>query len=470
MQVSRPVRGLAAAAGLAAASALGTPAAAAAALATRQAGQHASAAQAAQYTPSPDEWWLSDWQVPQQVWPLTDGAGVTVGVVDSGVQASVPDLRGVVVPGGDMLGDPGAGETDFDTQSDGHGTAVAVLIAGQGYGTGTVGIAPGARILPVHAATPGVAGDAETLAAGIEFAVNHGAQVINVSLGLAAPSATSCDPVLQDAVAWALEHNVVVVAAAGDTDVTGPGPVEPASCAGVLAAGGVGPSGALWPYSTRQPYVSVAAPGQDVVYVGRDGMYTTAGAGTSASAPLVAGAAALIRSLYPSMPWYQVDQRLTDTAVPVGPVPNDGYGYGMIDPARAINVAGYPVSASAPDPQYAAFQAWLASPDGQAWAQVNSPRPATPSAAPTASPASSGARMIDMQAGTIARASAAPHAPKPAAPQRATLAGLVSTDMPTNPVMLVVALALCLAAVFVLTLVSALTRGRARHARHARVG
>lgn len=216
MQVTRPVRGLVAV-GLAVASALWMPAAATALV----------TGQASQYTPSPDEWWLPDWQVPQQVWPVTEGAGVTVGVIDTGVEASVPDLRGVVVPGGDMLGDPGAGETDFDTRSDGHGTAVAVLIAGQGYGTGTVGIAPQARILPVHAATPGVAGDADTLAAGIEFAVDHGAQVVNVSLGLPSPSGTSCDPVLQDAVAYALEHNVVVVAAAGDTDVSGPGPVEP---------------------------------------------------------------------------------------------------------------------------------------------------------------------------------------------------------------------------------------------------
>lgn len=201
--------------------------------------------------------------------------------------------------------------------------------------------------------------------------------------------------------------------------------------------------------------------------MGRDGRYTAAGAGTSASAPLVAGVAALIRSRYPSMPWYRVDQRLTSTAVPVGPaVPNDGYGYGIIDPARAMNAAGYPVSASAPDPPYATFQAWLASPDGQAWAQVNTPR-ATPSPAPalTAAPSAARVNKVHMQAGTVARASAAPSAPKPVAPKRATLADLVSVDMPTNPVMLVVVLALCLAAVFALTLVSALKRSRARHAR-----
>jgi subtilisin family serine protease len=370
-----------------------------------------------------------------------------------------------------MLGDPGNGETDFDTQADGHGTAVAVLIAGQGNGTGTVGIAPQARILPVHAATPGVAGDAETMAAGIEFAVSHGAQVINISLGLPSPSAMSCEPVLQDAVAYALERDVVVVAAAGDTDVGGAGPVEPASCAGVLAVGAVGPDGSLWPDSTRQPYVSVAAPGENVDFVGRDGRYTSAGAGTSASAPLAAGAAALIRSRYPSMPWYQVDQRLIGTATPAGtPVPNDGSGYGIIDPARALNVAGYPVAATAPDPPQARFQAWLASPDGQAWAQVNAPRPVTPSPAPAAVPTPSAAASptriiaVHMEVGDVAAASAVPAASPAATPQRATLTGLDMVDMPASPAILVILLGACLAGVFVLTLLGALARSRSRHA------
>lgn len=229
--VNRRVRAVTAvAAGLAAATGLWLPAPAA----------RAVDGQIAQYTPSANEWWLANWQVQQQVWPLTEGADVTVAVVDTGVQASVPDLRGAVVPGGDMLGDPGNGETDFATFADGqgqdgHGTAVAVLLAGQGYGTGTVGIAPQAKIMPVHVSSSGAvnAGNVETLLAGIMFAAKHGASVITVSLGPAAPSATSCDPELQDAVSFALAHNVVVVAASGDVNVIGPGPVEP----GILCGG-----------------------------------------------------------------------------------------------------------------------------------------------------------------------------------------------------------------------------------------
>src|SRR5205823_2527532 len=89
--------------------------------------------------------------------------------------------------------------------------------------------------------------------------------------------------------------------------------------------------------------------------------YSTTGAGTSFAAALTAGTAALIRSRYPHMPWYQVDQRLTGTATPAGrPVPNPGYGYGIINPARAVNASAYPVPASAPNPVYAKFTRWRA--------------------------------------------------------------------------------------------------------------
>jgi hypothetical protein len=176
---------------------------------------------------------------------------------------------------------------------------------------------------------------------------------------------------MQDAVAYAISRNVVVVASSGDTNKDGPGPVEPASCAGVLTVGGIEPNGSLWPDSTRQPYVSVAAPGDHIFIVGMDGRTGTSGAGTSYSSPLVAGAAALIRSRYPSMPWYQVDQRIIDTAIAVKPVPNDNYGYGIMDISRAVNTSAYPVSASSPNPPYTRYLAWLKSLDGQSWAKAN---------------------------------------------------------------------------------------------------
>ena len=383
------------AAGLVAAAGLWFPAVAA----------RAVTGQAVQYTPGANDWWLANWQMQQQVWPVTEGAGATVAVVDTGVQASVPDLRGAVLPGLDISGHGTNGETDFAQGDDGHGTAVAAMIAGRGYGTGTIGIAPSARILPVTLSTSplSVNVDGAELAEALRFAVDHGAQVINMSFGGTVASASTCDPTQQAAIGYALIHNVVVVAGSGNATASGPGPVEPASCAGVLAVGGVEPDGSLWPGSIRQPYVSVAAPGDHMVYVGADGRYTTTGAGTSFSSPLVAGAAALIRSRYPKMPWYQVDQRLIDTAIREGtPVPNDGYGYGIIDPARAVNASAYPVAASAPDPVYTKFRAWLATPAGISFAQANG----LPSgSAATAGPAASAG------AGTGAAASPGPAGP-----------------------------------------------------------
>ena len=167
-----------------------------------------------------------------------------------------------------------------------------------------MGIAPKARILPVIVGGSGPA-SVSTAAAGIRYAASHGAQVIDLPFGIGKTSPTACDPVLQAAIAYALGRDVVLVASSGNASRFA-GPAEPASCAGVLVVGGIEPGGSLWPGSTREPYVAVAAPGDHMVYVGRDGRYTTAGAGTSFSAALTAGAAARIRSRYPGMPWYQV--------------------------------------------------------------------------------------------------------------------------------------------------------------------
>ena len=349
----------------------------------------AEAAAGAQLTPGPGEWWFADWQVQQTVWPLTQGAGVTVAVLDSGVQAGLPDLAGVVLPGGDMTG-VGDGDTDGNDSNDGHGTEVAALIAGQGFDGSVLGIAPRAMILPVRIGNSGT-DSLLVVADAIRFAVRHGAQVINMSFGSAVTSPAGCDPVLAAAVGYALERNVVLVAASGDAALIR-GPVEPASCAGVLAVGGVEPDGSLWPGSTREPYVAVAAPGDHVAFTGRDGLYSTTAWGTSFSAALVAGAAALIRSRYPHMPWYKVDQRLIGTAIPAGrPVPNDGYGYGIVDLARAVNASAYPVRASAPNPVYASFKAWLAT-SGRRAVSAAAPSPGRPSRPSAQSPPRGGAQ------------------------------------------------------------------------------
>ena len=327
--------------------------------------------------PLSGQWWFTSWKILPKVWPLAQGAGVTVAVLDTGVQASTPDLRGAVLPGGDVTGRHTNGETD----GNGHGTMMSVLIAGQGEGTGVVGVAPKAKILPVvvNAVPSGVTADPAAVAAGITYAANHGARVIDIPQEQPSASASGCDAAVQAAVAYALGRNVVVVAAAGDTNLIGTRPSEPASCAGVLAVSAVQPNRSLWPQATRQPYITVANPGADLVTSGRYGQLVTDVSGTDAASALAAGAVALIRSHYPAMPWYQVIQRVTGTALAAGGhMPNDSFGYGLFRLSEAVNAAAYPVAASAPNPVYARYLAWLATPAGQSVArQLSAPREGT---------------------------------------------------------------------------------------------
>jgi subtilisin family serine protease len=146
-----------------------------------------------------------------------------------------------------------------------------------------------------------------------------------------------------------------------------------------------------------------------MVYVGRDGRFTTTGAGTSFAAALAAGAAALIRSRYPHMPWYQVDQRLTGTATPAGhPVPDDGYGYGIVNLARAVNASAYPVRASAPDRVLARYRAWLATPAGRtAAARYQLARPGQDARAASGVPSPAGGLRLRLPVGEIVATGAA---------------------------------------------------------------
>jgi subtilisin family serine protease len=316
--------------------------------------------------PRAGQWWFTSWQIQSKVWPLSTGSGVTVAVLDGGVQASVPNLRGSVVPGGDMTGSGTNGTVDDDYRDDGHGTAMSALIVGNGRGAGIAGIAPRAKILPVRIGGSNHVGSVQipqTAAAGIRFAVSHGAKVINLSVGVPSPIAHGCAPQLQRAVAYALQHNVVVVASAGDAGTSGNFPDEPAACAGVLAVGAVNSHLGLWPGSERQPYVDVAAPGAGIGWSGRDGKYFPIASGTSQAAAFVSGEVALIRARYPSMPWQQVVQRVVVTSLHEGgPSPNGKFGYGVVRIDRAVNASRYPVAPGAPNPVLASYRAWLTSP------------------------------------------------------------------------------------------------------------
>jgi subtilisin family serine protease len=319
--------------------------------------------QAAVAKPLPGEWWFTAWAVQNKVWPITRGQGVTVAVVDTGVEATMPEFQGVVLPGieydrsvsefknGHFVKHPsqsvGDGRQDTEPYSS-HGTNMALLIAAQGKGSGFLGVAPGARILPVAVNTIGQIGE------GIRYAVDHGARVINLSVSGAAVSSGGCDPDMQADVSYAVEHDVVVVAAAGN-DGNGANDVEePASCPGVLAVGALDANLGVWAKTQRQPYVAVAAPGVNMAGVDVHG-YPIKPNGTSSASSLTAATAALLRSKYPRMSAREVVQRIIASTRDVGPPGKDSVtGYGAVRPWQALVNK---VPANSPNPVFERFDA-----------------------------------------------------------------------------------------------------------------
>lgn len=300
--------------------------------------------------PRSEEWWFSTWDLQKKVWPITTGRGVTVAVLDSGVNARLPDLAKVVSPGTDLTGRPDDGRVDLDTELGGHGTAMAALIAGQG--PTMVGVAPDAKILPVttYRKVPNFSVD-DAQARGIRYAVKHGARVISMATGGSSPDGPlRCDYYLQDAVDYAIKHDVVMVAAAGNDGDSSNDALLPASCPGVLAVGAVDYQARPWAKTERQPYVAVAAPGVDTGSIGRAGAFTN-NSGTSTSTALAAGAVALVRAKYPKMSGRDVVRRIIATARDSGLRGVDlQTGYGLLRPYHALTDR---VDVTAPNPVYA---------------------------------------------------------------------------------------------------------------------
>ncbi|MBT2212982.1 S8 family serine peptidase [Actinomadura sp. NEAU-AAG7] len=302
---------------------------------------HAAPVRAASSVARSEEWWFDAWEIEEKVWPVTRGKGVVVAVVDTGVEARLPDLDGVVLKGTTYNG-PGGGDgrKDGDSELGGHGTAMAALIAGQGRGTGMMGIAPESRILPITAG--GLA-----YARSIRYAVDHGAQVINIS---AVSDGSSCPDDLQQAVEYAAQHDVVIVAGAGNDGFVAESGFYPANCAGVLTAGAVDAYLKIWTKSTPGDNVMIAAPGVTVGSISKRGTFDWDRNGTSQATALTSGVVALMRARYPRMPGRQIVQRILATAKDVGPKGWDKRsGYGAIIPYLALTAN---VASDAPNPVY----------------------------------------------------------------------------------------------------------------------
>ncbi len=281
-------------------------------------------------------------------WAQSKGSGVTVAVLDTGVRPNSPDLTGQVTVGPDYTA--GANPPGYKPPHL-HGTYIGSIIAGHGSGPGraqgVIGVAPEAKILSVRVILddqePGFyvynlnAGYDDAIADGIRYAVTHGASVINMSLG-----STEATRSVRAALAYAIAHNVVVVAAAGNDGTRGSAftPYSyPASFTGVISVAAVSGSGTRASFSDQNSSVVVSAPGVNVVGDGPGTSYLS-GSGTSPASAFVAGVAALIRSKYPSLTPARVMQAIVRSAQrrPAG-----GYsprtGFGEVDAAAALTAA-----------------------------------------------------------------------------------------------------------------------------------
>ncbi|MFY1674712.1 type VII secretion-associated serine protease mycosin [Plantactinospora sp. WMMB334] len=277
-----------------------------------------------------EQWQLTELDA-KAAWKVATGRDVTVAVIDSGVDASHPDLAGQVLSGIDLVDGTGNGQTD----PVGHGTTVAALIAGRNDDSrGVAGLAPKAKILPVRVLDEeNRYDDALIVAKGVRWAVDNGAQVVNLSLG-----GTGDSPALAAALDYAFARDVVVVACTGNLgSSSGKRVWYPAREPGVVAVAGLErESDALWSGSITGPETVLTAPATSITGARPGGVWRVQG--TSFAAPLVAAAAALVRSHWPKMSAGDVVNRLISTARDVGPSGRDDrFGFGVVDPVAALN-------------------------------------------------------------------------------------------------------------------------------------
>jgi hypothetical protein len=308
------------------------------------------------------EWWLAGMHV-AQAWQLTQGAGVTVAVLSTGVDTAHPDLTGSVVTGPDYTGSGRVAGGPFWGV---EGTSAASVIAGHGDGagdaSGIVGIAPAAKVLsvrvaldaadPLNASAASVGRLPGAVAQGIRYAVGHGAQVIDLPLDPASlasdgaaggglRTAAGGSPAERAAAAYAVSQGAVLVAPAGDDGASGNAVDYPAAYPGVIALGAVDQHFARPQFASRQSYVALTAPGVNVTAAGPPAGYR-AMTTTDAASAMAAGVAALIRSRYPDLTASQVRQALLNGTVSPPGQPGagaPGYGAGTLDALKAVQAA-----------------------------------------------------------------------------------------------------------------------------------
>jgi subtilisin family serine protease len=287
-------------------------------------------------------------------WDYTTGSSaVILAIIDSGVDEGNPDLASKLTAGYDFV------ENDTDPHDEnGHGTVVAgIAAANSNNGYGVAGVSWGAQIMPVRVLDAYGNGSYANAAAGILWATNHGARVINLSLG-----GSNYSQVLADAVSYAVEQGVVVVAASGNSGSNKI--LYPAALPGVIAVGATNSANQLASFSNTGAEMDVVAPGVSIFGLRGSNGYTYS-SGTSDASPQVAGYAALLFSVPGVVYSSQVVDLIDSTALDLGATGWDSsYGYGLIQigPGLQKALGGTPTATSTPHKVYPTAAAPTATP------------------------------------------------------------------------------------------------------------
>ncbi len=327
--------------------------------------------------PNAPEYWFDSWHI-EDLWAQgLRGQGITIAEIDTGVNAQLPALAGRIRAGTD-LGAGGDGRTDRDLNAFGHGTAMASIMVARPGLLGITGIAPDARILPIAVPLRGTsdAGKPDHLSDAIRYAADHGARIINMSLGgLRDPKsdASPCPDAEQQAVYYAMAKGAVVVASVGNTGPRRNVVEDPAACLGVVSVGATDAAGGVASFSAREPYLTLVAPGVSVPSLGRFAGDAFSGDGTSQATAIVSAALAVAWSADRSVSATRMVARMLATLDLHRSTPSSTNGYGLLDLYRLVTTA---VPADAPNPVYTLAEPFRRRDDALRFVSPTHPPPA----------------------------------------------------------------------------------------------